>query len=57
MILKTQLDNIDRPKNGSSVHNRSSSSINKSTLSQTSRFNERSYDSTYLDKGVKKFPL
>ncbi len=31
--------------------------MNKSTLSQSSRFNTSTYDSTYLDKGVKKFPL
>jgi len=31
--------------------------MNKSTLSQSSRFNTSTYDSTYLDRGVKKFAL
>jgi len=56
LILKNQLENID--KHRQNAHNRSiNSSMNRSTISQSSRFNTSTYDSTYLDKGVKKFPL
>lgn len=56
LMLKNQLENIDRHKQN--PNNRSiNHSMNKSTISQTSRFNTSTYDSTYLDKGVKKFPL
>lgn len=55
LILKTQLDNISRAKN--TDRDRSIGNMNKSTMSQSSRFNSTTYDSTYLDKGVKKFPL
>lgn len=56
LILKNQLDNID--KNRTNNHNRSiNNSMNRSTISQSSRFNTSTYDSTYLDRGVKKFPL
>ncbi len=55
LILKNQLENIDRHKNNH--QDRSNNSMNRSTLSQSSRFNTSTYDSTYLDKGVKKFPL
>lgn len=55
LILKTQLDNIDKSRQNN--HDRSNNSINRSALSQSSRFNTSSYDSTYLDRGVKKFPL
>lgn len=57
LILKNQLENIDRHRQ--SAHNRSinNTSVNRSTISQSSRFNTSTYDSTYLDKGVKKFPL
>lgn len=56
LILKNQLENIDRHRQN--AHNKSiNNSMNKSNISQSSRFNTSTYDSTYLDKGVKKFPL
>ncbi len=54
LILKSQLENIERHKTD---HHRESVSMNRSTLSQSSRFNTSTYDFTYLDRGVKKFPL
>jgi len=55
LILKNQLENIDKRKN--LHHERNNSHMNRSTLSQSSRFNTSTYDSTYLDRGVKKFPF
>ncbi len=55
LLLKNQLENIERTRTNN--QNRSINSMNRSTLSQSSRFNTSTYDSTYLDRGVKKFPL
>ena len=55
MILKSQLNNLE--KNKSVIHDKSINQMNKSNISQSSRFNTSTYDSTYLDKGVKKFPM
>jgi hypothetical protein len=55
LILKTQLNNLE--KNKSVVYDQSIGQMNKSSISQSSRFNTSTYDSTYLDKGVKKFPM
>ena len=47
--LKTQLNQIERQKN--EHHN------SKPKPHSCSRFSSNSYDSSYLDRGVKKFPL
>lgn len=47
--LKTQLDLIEKNKKHDRSRHRS--------VTESSRFNSNTYDSSYLDKGVKKFPL
>lgn len=47
--LKTQLDQIDRNKRTDRSNHRSTS--------ESSRFSSNTFGSSYLDKGVKKFPL
>jgi len=47
--LKTQLEVIERNKKTDRSHHRS--------VNESSRFNSNSFDSSYLDRGVKKFPL
>ena len=47
--LKDQLNQIERGK-------KNDRSNNKSITEGSERFNSNCYDSTYLDRGVKKFP-
>jgi hypothetical protein len=47
--LKSQLHQIERSKNEHQGK--------RSRMASSSRFSSNSYDSSYLDRGVKKFPL
>lgn len=54
LTLKSQLESLEKSKNqASKIDNREHSR----SVSHSSRFNTITFDSTYLDRGVKKFIL
>jgi len=55
MILKSQLEGLENRK--SHIQSKHANTSHNKSISHTSRFDSINLDSSYLDRGIKKFPL